>query len=226
MTKLRSRYGGTARILVILAALILLMLVIIAIPAFKRFNFKSEQIACEQAIKSANDGLKIQFLSTYEKESITDARKSLAQIMPEREDICPRHGNVYLTREEHGIFEAVCGLHDWDAAKRTRLNASYAGNMLTEERKNIFEKSDFDGTEPEYITININNGKLDIVYVTEEVNIKRGTKTTKGYKGTVAFYGVGDDGDINYFLYADDDYCAKWRKGDGWTGTAYDNYNP
>ena len=51
MTKLRSRRGGTARILVILAVLILIMVGILMIPSWKAFRYRSECIACEQAMK-------------------------------------------------------------------------------------------------------------------------------------------------------------------------------
>ena len=134
-----------------------------------------------------------------------------------------RHGNVYLIRNEEGVLEPVCGLHNDDVARRTRLNASYAGSKLEEARKNILEKAGKDDPEPEKITITVNNRPLDCTYVTEEVPIKRGTSTTKGYDGTVAFYGTGEKGEINYFLYADEDYCAVWHENEEWTGSAYDN---
>ena len=223
MTKLRKDRGGANRVLVLLAVLILIMLVIISIPAFRRFNYRSECIACEQAMKSAKDGLKIEYLFTFDEDDIKHARESLAEIMPVREDICPRHGNVYLIKDKHGIFEPVCGLHNSDAARRTRLNASYAGNVLEEARKNIMEKAKEGDPEPETIRIKVNNEPLECVYVTEEPNIRRGTSSTKGYDGIVAFYGTGEQNEINYFLYADENYCAVWHENEEWTGSAYDN---
>jgi len=223
MTKIKNERGGTNRLLVILAVLILIMVVVISIPSFKAFNYRSECIACEQAIKSATDGLRIEYLDTFDEESINKARETLAAVMPEREDICPRHGNVYLLRDENGIFVPVCGLHDSDAARRTRLNASYAGNLLEEKRRNILAKAKEGAPEPDKITIKVNNDPLQCVRVSEKVNIKRGTSTTKGYDGIVAFYSTNDDGDIDYFVYADEDYCAIWNLDVGWSGSAYNN---
>ncbi len=223
MAKLSNTKGGTARILVILSALILIMVGIMLIPSWKDFRFESECRGCEQAMDTATDGLRIEYLDTFEEGSVREARKSLSEFMPEREDICPSHGNVYLIKNDEGVFEPVCGLHNRDAARRTRLNASYTGNALEEARKNYFEKAEDGDPEPEKLTVKVNNKPLDCVYVTEEVPIRRGTKTTKGYDGVVAFYGTGDNNEINYFVYADDDYVAIWHENDGWTGTAYDN---
>lgn len=223
MAKLRKEAGATNRAVALLAVLILVMLVVIAIPGFKRFNYRSECIACEQAMKSAEDGLKIEYLFTFDEDDIKQARKSLAAIMPEREDICPKHGNVYLIKDKHGIFEPVCGLHNPDAARRTRLNASYAGSVLEEARKKIIQKAKAGDPEPEMIKIKVNNKPLECVYVTEEPNIRRGTSLTKGYEGIVAFYGTDDQNRIDYFLYADEDYCAVWHMDEEWKGSAYDN---
>ena len=223
MAKLRSERGGTARILVILSLLILVMVVVLSIPSWKEFRYRSQCIACEQAIKSANDGLKIEYLDTYDESSVIEARRTLDRVMPAREDICPTHGNVYMVRNEQGIFELICGLHNPDAARRTRLNASYAGKHLDEARKDILEKAEEGDPEPEKIRIKVNGRPLDCVYVTENVNIRRGTSTTKDYDGTVAFYGTDDDNEISYFVYADEDHCAIWEKGEGWRGDAYDS---
>lgn len=224
MTKLVNRHGGTNRALVILAILILVMVAVIYLPSWEAFRYRSECIACEQVMKTATDGLRIEYIDTFDESSIREARKTLDRVMPEREDICPAHGNVYLLKNVEGVFEPVCGLHDPDAARRTRLNASYAGDVLTEARKKLIDKaSDGDFTEPESITIKVNNMTLECVYVSEEVNIKRGTSTTKDMEGIVAFYGTGDNGDIDYFVYADEDYCAIWHENDEWTGSAYTN---
>lgn len=223
MTRLRNDRGGTARILVIFSLLILVMVVILSIPSWKAFRYKSQCIACEQAIKSADDGLKIEYLDTYDESSVKEARETLDRVMPAREDICPTHGNVYLVRNEQGIFELICGLHNPDSARRTRLNASYTGECLEEARKNILEKAKKGDPEPEKIRVKVNGKPLDCVFVTEKVNIRRGTSTTKDYDGTVAFYGTNDNNEINYFVYADEDHCAIWNMDDGWRGDAYDS---
>ncbi|MBE6040171.1 MAG: hypothetical protein E7219_04310 [Clostridiales bacterium] len=219
--KLRSTYGGTARILVILSVVILILVFILSIPALKRFNYEWQCIACEQAMKSAKDGLVIAYLDTFDESSLKEARRTLDEVMPARPDICPNGGNVYLIRNSEGILEPLCGLHDRNVRERTRLNATYAGNQLLEERKNILEKAKEGDPEPEEIVITVNSKPLKCVYVTEEVNIRRGTSETDGFDGIVSFYGTDAEGEVNYFVYADEDYCAIWHADDGWTGDAY-----
>ena len=68
--KLRSSRGGVNRLVAILLALIAVMLVIIAIPWWKNFSYRSEVIACEQAMKSAEDGLIIEYLSRFKEKRI------------------------------------------------------------------------------------------------------------------------------------------------------------
>ena len=236
MDRLSDSRGAVSRIHVILAIAILIMLVVIAIPGWRAFRYRSQCIACEQAMKSAGDGLIIEYLGKYEEDDIDAARDIIDQVMVAREDICPAHGNIYLIKEEHGIYQPVCGLHDKDEKQRTRLNASYTRDELIEARKKLLKKSD---TEPESIVITCNGKPLECMHVTEEEVIHRGTATTNGYKGVVAYYGVlGDfqysakagtkkkskvkEGEICYLLYADEDHCAIWRANDGWSGDSYE----
>ena len=289
---MKNRYstrGSVNRTVVILLILIGVMLFVIGIPAMKAFRYRAQRIGCEQAMKSAADGLIIEYLGSFEEGSVDDARDTLDEVMPAREDLCPAHGNVYLIRDANGIFQPVCGLHDSDVKRRTRLNASYALQMLEEERRTALpngksdpdgeddsgrkndpnEKDDPDGNDdldgedgsdgeddsdgktvpngkngsegeddPETLEITVNGRKLVCARVSEEEAIHRGTATTNGYKGIVCYYGIAGDftfsaktagkgmgtakeGEICYFLYADENYCAIWRSNDGWDGDAY-----
>ena len=92
--KLRSSRGGVNRLVAILLALIAVMLVIIAIPWWKNFSYRSEVIACEQAMKSAEDGLIIEYLSRFKEDSVNAAMKTLDQVMVARPNICPAAGEV------------------------------------------------------------------------------------------------------------------------------------
>lgn len=220
--------GGVNRVVAVLLALIAVMLVIIAIPAWEHYRERSEIIACEQAMKSAKDGLIIEYLNRFEEGSVEDAMQTLDEVMVARPNICPAGGEVYLIKNDHGIYEPLCGLHDPDARHRTRLNASRAKELLLEARRKALREVD---GEPESVTIQLNGQPLECVRVQQEQAIRRGTATTNGYDGIVAFYGLageGDfapegvaDGEICYFLYADEDHCAIWRADDGWTGDAY-----
>lgn len=230
-----STRGSVNRTVVLVLILIGLMLFIIGIPAMKAFRYRAERIGCEQAMKSAGDGLIIEYMDSFEQGSIQDARDTLEEVMPAREDLCPVHGNIYLIRDKNGIFEPVCGLHDPDVRRRTRLNASYALQKLEDKRK----KTVPDGkNDPETLEITVNGRKLVCTHVTVEEMIHRGTKTTNGYDGVVCYYGTAGDftfsaktarkgmgtaknGEVCYFVYADENYCAIWRSNDGWDGDAY-----
>lgn len=227
-TKYRIDRGGVNRTVAVLLALIAVMLVIIAVPGWNAYRYRAEKLACEQAMKSARDGLIIDYLNRWDGGSVNDAMKTLDEVMPERANICPSGGTVYLVRREDGIYEPVCGLHDSDAMLRCRLNASRAKELLGEARRAAKRETK---AEPESVEIRLNGRALNCVCVQEEPELRRGTRTTSGFDGVVAFYGVAGEGPfpadkvkagaIGYFIYADEDYCAVWRADDGWTGTAY-----
>lgn len=220
--------AGVSRLIIVLLVLIVVMLVIIAIPAWKVFRYRSEKTACEQAMKSARDGLIIEYLAHWEAGSVEDAMKTLDEVMPERANICPSGGTVYLVRDERGIFQPICGLHDSDKALRARLNASRAKDLLEEGLRKARRQQE---GEPESVKIQLNGKTLECVRVQEVPALRRGTSTTDGFKGVVALYGLEGEGaftsgavrkgKISYFIYADEDYCAFWRAGEGWQGTAY-----
>jgi len=226
--RLSDNRGGVTRAAAILLVLIAVMLVLIAIPAFESFNYHNEVIACEQAMKSAKDGLIIEYMTRFEKSTVEDARKTLDEVMVARPDICPSRGNVYLVRGDNGIYEPFCGLHDPDEKHRCRLNASCALDLLRDELHKVRRLSE---TEPEKVEIQLNGKPLECVRVQDNLHFRWGTRHTNGYKGVVAFYGLVGDvnfdcggtkaGDICYFVYADLEHCAIWRAKDGWTGDSY-----
>ena len=228
-TILRSNRGGINRAVALLLVLVVIMFIVaILIPVWKDLRYLSERLACEQAMKTAKDGLIIEFLREWDAESEKEAKQTLDEVMPGRTDICPAHGEVYLIRREDGIFETLCGRHSRDKKKRARLNASRALELLSEELK---KERQLTPEEPEDLEIRLNGDPLTCQRVRVEQDIHRGTATTEGFEGIVAYYGVvGDgefgageleDGEICYFLYADEDYCAIWHADDGWTGSAY-----
>ncbi|MBR2528840.1 MAG: hypothetical protein IKE58_10275 [Blautia sp.] len=279
--KIKEEQGGVNRATAILLLLIGIMLVILAVPAWNRFRFRSEKTACEQAIKSAGDGLIIEYLSRGgDAQTLEEARESLDQIMVTRPGICPAGGNVYLVPDENGIFVPICGLHSSDLKQRTRLNASRAMTLVTENliqtrRRAMLdaehqveeqELAELEGREnaqrenegaeknqeaeaaaaesssdteintevfvpePDSVMITLNGKDLKCIRVKKEVWIRRGTRTTSGYNGVIAFFGLGGEGDfadkgkkgeICYFAYADEEEYAVWRSDDGWTGSAY-----
>ena len=226
--KWKQRRGGVNPVVAILLALIAVMLVLIAIPGWKVFRYRSEKTACEQAMKSARDGLIIDYLAHFETGSVQQAMQTLDEVLPERANICPSGGTVYLVRDVNGIYEPLCGLHDSDTRRRARLNASRALELLREGLRHARRESD---AEPESVEITLNGKPLECARVQQAPTIRRGTKSSDDYEGVVAFYGLAGEGafvdaaartgEICFFLYADEDHSAVWRASDGWTGEAY-----
>lgn len=223
----RACRGGINRLVAVLLALIAVMLVIIALPAWQSYRDRAEVLACEQAMKSAKDGLIIDYLDNLQQGTVQDAMATLDEVMPARANICPAGGTVYLVRNAQGIFEPICGLHASDSALRVRLNASRAKEILEGTLLKYRKK----GELPQTVDIELNGKLLSIQRVDEKQPIRRGTATTNGFEGTVAFFGVAGegefadstkpDGELVYFVYADEERCAVWRADDGWTGDAY-----
>jgi len=230
--KLRSIRGGVNRVVAILLAAIAVMLVIILLPAWDDLRLLSQRLSCEQAMKSAKDGLIIEYLGRYKEGSVQDAMNTLDQVMIARPNICPAGGEVYLIKNAQGVYEPLCGLHDRNERRRVRLNASRALELLREARRAALRSSK--GVEPEAVDIRLNSKPLSCGRVQKVQKLRRGTATTEGFDGVVAFYGLagegdfpaGEDakveaGDIFYFVYADEYHCAIWKASDGWTGDAY-----
>ena len=227
--KLFDGRGGINRLVAVLLALIVVMLAIIAVPAWKVFRYRSEKTGCDQAMKSARDGLIIEFLSRWDAGSVEEAMVTLDEVLPARANICPAGGTVYLVRGDNGIFEPVCGKHNDDKKLRVRLNASRALDLLRDGLRYARRVSP-DG-EPETVDIELNGDTLTCTRVPEVSDLRRGTGTTNGFEGIVALYGLAGDGsfdamgrkagEIVYFVYADEYYAAIWRADDGWTGDAY-----
>ena len=227
--KLRSIRGGVNRVVAILLVAIAIMLVIILIPAWDDLRLLSQRLSCEQAMKSAKDGLIIEYLGRYKEGSVQDAMNTLDQVMIARPNICPAGGEVYLIKNSQGIYEPLCGLHDRDQKRRVRLNASRALELLREARRIALRSRQ--GVEPDEVNIVLNSMELPCVRVQQAQKLRRGTGTTDGFDGVVAFYGLAGEGDfpaedveagdIFYFVYADEYHCAIWKANEGWSGDAY-----
>ncbi len=229
--KVFSEIGAINRLVGILLVFVIILLGIIAIPAWNAFQKLTAEGACEQAMKSASDGLIIDYLFNDQEEgSAKDAMAVLDEVMPGRENICPTGGTVYLVRNKDGVIQPVCGLHNSDDKLKTRLNASRAKDLLDEGLRKERRQSD---TEPESIIIELNGKELECVRTDREWYLARGTKKTKDYDGVVCFYGLSGEGAFSnssakknricYFVYADEEHCAIWHVDEGWTGDAYED---
>lgn len=221
----KSGLTRAAAVLILVAAV---LLVVVAIPVWRAYKYQADRMGCKAGLKTATDSLIIERLQSGDTLTLEEAYDTLALTMPGREDLCPAKGNIFLIKNDHtGAYDFVCGLHGPDPEQRTRLNSSYVLTLLRQALKKELLYSD---ELPESLTVESNGSDLECERVSSEVDIRRGTALTHGYEGVVAFFGVAGDGDwpeseepgeIVYFLYADEDSCAVWRQGDGWTGIAY-----
>ena len=223
-----NEQGKISRAVGIMLLLIAVMLVVISVPAWRAYKYHADEIGCAASLKTARDSLVIEVLSEGEDLTVSSSRKTLVRTMPGQDNLCPAGGTVYLLPLENGSYDLVCGLHDSDAKERTRLNASYAFGEL----ETSIYKTRLSGQEvAETVVVELNGTELECVRVSEAPKIRRGTGTTEGYDGVVAFYALegvdgwqgsgADEGELCYFLYADEDHCAVWRAQDGWTGDSY-----
>ena len=242
MGKLRNNRGDMNRLVALLLVLVVIMLAVVAMPFFQWMRDQAELHACEAGLDTAWRKMAEDFMMN---DSITtqDVKKSVGYAMNGWDDMCPGGGKVYLitTRTNNDSagdkaggklpYELVCGKHDRDSKRRTRLNAD---DILRQLETALFELRRNGEEYPESITVTYNSKPLTAVLVDEDMGLKRGTSTTSGLENeeAVAYYSIaghsdfGEDsgakeGEIWYFSFADELHCANWRSNDGWTGDSY-----
>ncbi len=227
---------GVARIIVILAVLVIVMAVIIMIPGYRRYQRLGYSVACATALDSARRQLAADFmLSGWENDSAEGAQALVAHAMNGWDDLCPEGGTVYIVHNTGETvsteleWDVICGLHGRDKKRCTRLNADYVLDQLR-EALNIEQNKG--NPYPESLPFTLHGRQYTALLVDEETGLKRGTSTTEGYEGIVAFYSIAGhsdfgagsgakEGEIWYFSFADETHCAAWKKGDGWSGDSY-----
>ena len=228
-SKLHSE-RGLAWIHVVLLILCAVLLVLALIPAYKKYRYHAEWLACADSLRVVNGALVVEYLERGEAASLDKASKELVSILPGRDGYCPSGGTVYFLKQKDGEWKAVCGMHDSDHAERTRLNASY---VLRQVREKVRYEKLGGNPFPKSVTVELNGEPLTCELVPEEVKLRRGTGTTQGYEdlGTVVYYGLEgygafqgtgvSEGEVGYLCFANEEYNARWRVRDAWTGSAY-----
>ena len=225
--------AGLTRLHGILLLLIIVMCVIISIPTIRAFNAQGEATACAAGLDTAQRRLAQDYIEGNTDQDAQEAIAVVTRAMNGWDDLCPGGGKVYLVRTKSGAlpFQLVCGKHDSDKMRCTRLNAGYVLQQLRESLR----KSKLSGQPyPKTLTFSLNGERWTAQLTDAEVPFRRGTSTTRGYekKRTVAFYGIKGhsdfcadssvkDGEICYFSFADPDHCAMWQQTEGWSGDSY-----
>ena len=242
--KLRSERGVMSRMVALLLVLVGVMLVVVVlVPAAKWMNAQAELHSCEAAMDTAWRKMAEDYMLNGS-DKIEEVKEAVGYAMNGWDDICPSGGKVYLvsTRSNNKSeqdkaegklpYELVCGKHDRDSKRRTRLNAD---DLLRQLETALRQKKKDGEKYPESITLTYNSKPLEAVLVDEPSGLRRGTSTTSGLEKevAVAYYSIvghsdfGKDsgakkGRIWYFSFADRDHCANWRINEGWTGDSYE----
>ena len=221
MKKIREK-SGISRLAVLLLVLIaLLALVAIGIPGYQYIKALLDRTGCISAMDNAEKVLSIEYLSGNENASVVQLREGVAYALSGRDQICPGGGTIYVIEDEDGgPAEAVCGLHEKDSARRTRLNSSFVMEQV-EEALTAAQVREQDA--PDRVETTLNGETLVAERVEEKLSFRRGTATTRDYEdaGTVAFYMVDEEGNLSWFCFADEDHCALWEN-NLWSGDSYE----
>lgn len=230
--KLRDRSGASRLIIVILLVLVFVMTIVISIPTVQYFIRRSEELGCGTALDTARRQLATAYMSSGGFKSVDEAKEVVTYVMDGWEDLCPGGGNIYIVDQpgDEMPYGLVCGMHDKDAKRRTRLNASWVLDQLRE----ALRQSKLAGNPaPESIPLTLNGENLEVLLTDKKTDWKRGTSSTHGVEGTVVRYGIsgiGDfeptyyavpAGDICYLSFADEHYCANWSSRGSWSGDSY-----
>lgn len=220
MNKLSST-RGVARIVVIFAIVAIVLGIIFAVPFVRDFNNKRNSVGCANALDTARRQLSYEYLSSSGNLNAKQAYELVGYAMDGYKDICPKYGTVYLIKsDKYGMeYDLVCGIHGDDLRQVTRLNAGF---VLDQVSKAVLVETKIDRPAPETVNVIFNNEthKASLVESDSMKDINHGTDYLKDYKGIVIYYGVSDK-EVDYFVYADKNYCAIWKANDGWTGDAY-----
>ncbi len=230
--KLKSR-RGVAWLVGILAAAVIVMAVICLIPSYQKYQKQGKTLACAVALDSARRRIATDFMfDGFQNSDAEQAKKTIERAMLGWEDLCPDGGSVYIIPIEGEVaWDVVCGMHDKDSRRRTRLNASNVRDQLVET---LLKERKKGNPYPESLPYSLHHREGTAFLVDEPTNFKRGTKTTMGMEneGTVVYYSIvghsdfGADsglreGELWYFSFADEEHCATWQSNDGWTGDSY-----
>ncbi|MCR4891645.1 MAG: hypothetical protein K5989_05655 [Lachnospiraceae bacterium] len=229
--KIREKKGIT-RAAVLLLIVIAILIVLLLIPVVMHYVSDLNEIGCTAGLKSAKDQVAIGVNFKGTEYSAEEVKRVVTHAMVGWDDLCPSYGTIYVIPSNvNGTpdFTLVCGIHDKDTKQRTRLNASY---VLDQIRAILGEGDLSQKTYPDGVNVKLNGETIRVTPVKSELGLKRGTNATTGYEGRIIHYMVTTSGssskqrsELVYFVYADEDHAAVWRKDDGWTGDSYEGFS-
>ena len=215
--KQEDKDQGVRRLLVLLIFVVLLLAVMIVMPLIQNRERKAEGYACTLAIRRAQDAVLVEFFSDPEMTE-NDAAIVVDKSKLAREDLCPSGGDYYLVPISGGGWRVTCGLHEEDTIQRTRINAS---RVLEEVQSQLANKRRLEMDVASSLLLNVNGKALDVQLIPGDNALRRGTDYSIDFDGVVSFFSLNADGELNWFVYADENHAAVWKLNSGWSGDAY-----
>ncbi len=216
---------GMNRLVAIALVLVVVLVLAALYPAYRLYKTRSDTLGCLAAMKKAQDWLDVEYLTHYSM-TLEEAEAVVEKSRWEMDTVCPAGGDSHLVYREDSeqVYRIVCGLHDADTFERTRLNAGSVYDKLKDELAWAKRRGQ---AAPDVVTMTLNSREFEIVRLDEPNELRYGTASTTGFKGTVSYYSVDGNGELCWFVYADPNHAVVWRAEDahaaraGWSGDAY-----
>ena len=201
----------------LLVFVILILAVMVILPLIQNRENKAESYACTLAIRRAQDAVLVEFLSNPE---ITEQQAYVVvdESKLAREDLCPSGGTYFLVPITGGSWRVTCGLHEEDTKLRTQINASY---ILETVQSQLAARRRAEMKIEDDLIINVNGKALDVKLLAGDNGLRRGTDYSIDFDGVVSFFSLNAAGEVNWFVYADENHAAVWKINSGWSGDAY-----
>ena len=225
--KLKSQSGVSVVVLVLSVACAVMMLIVFGEPLFVAVRDRMATYGCSVAVNKAQNMINMEIIqSGAGGVTLARAEEILAKSKWAMDELCPGGGECRLVAENASEenddepdakrrYTVVCGLHDENLQRRTRMNAKAALEKIdTEIRHKRLIVADED---PKSVTVSL-NGK-ELAAVKQDIEFTRSLYYSSGYGGTVAFYDLDGEG-VSHLAFADENYCANWRRDWGWDGDA------
>ena len=223
--KLRSQSGISWIVLILAVACAVMMVIVFGEPLFVAVRDRMAVYGCSVAVDKAQNMINMEIIQsgaggiTLEQAEAIMKRSQWAM-----DTLCPGGGECHLVADDETDdpevkrrYTVVCGLHDEDLQRRTRINAKNALEKIDTEVKH---KRLIVSEDPTSVTISLNS--KDVTAVKQEIELTRSTYYASGYSGTVVFYDLDSQG-VSRLAFADENYCANWRRDWGWDGDAIPN---
>ena len=215
--KQEEKDQGVRRLLILLIFVVLLLAAMIVMPLIQNRERKAEGYACTLAIRRAQDAVLVEFFSDPEMTE-KDAAIVVDKSKLAREDLCPSGGDYYLVPLSGGSWRVTCGLHEEDTIQRTRINAS---RVLEEVQAQLANKRRLEMDIASDLLLNVNGKALNVQLLAGDNALRRGTDYSIDFEGVVSFFSLNANGEVNWFVYADENHAAVWKLTSGWSGDAY-----